>query len=98
MMDASVQISSLEELRRHVRHVLCGHENLFEDQFTLQESVLKRRGQVCGRQFALFGPRAVRLGAVWSADRNDLYFYDTRGERFLKERLTGKIAEAQEAA
>lgn len=98
MTDASVQISTLEELRCHVRQVLCGHENLMEDQFTLQESVLKRRGETCGRQFALFGPRAVRLGAVWAADRNDLYFYDARGERFHKERLTGKIAVDIEAA
>lgn len=98
MTDASVQISSLEELRRHIRQVLCGHENLMEDQFSLQESVLKRRGEICGRQFALFGPRAVRLGAVWAADRNDLYYYDARGERFHKERLTGKIPDAKDAA
>lgn len=98
MTDASVQISTLEELRSHVRQILCGHENLMEEQFTLQESVLKRRGQTCGRQFALFGPRAVRLGAVWAADRNDLYFYDARGERFLKERLTGKIVDSKDAA
>lgn len=97
-MDAPVQISSLEELRRHVRQVLCKHENLIEDQFTLQESVLRRRGRICGRQFVLFGPRAVRLGAVWAADRNDLYFYDARGERFRKERLAGKMADSQEAA
>ena len=55
---------------------------------------LVRRGECCGRQFTLFGPRSVRLGAVWAADRNDLYFYDARGERFRKERMAGPLGDA----
>lgn len=91
-------IRSLADLRRHVLNVLCERENLIVDQFTLQESSLMRRGENCGRQFTLFGPRSIRLGAVWAADRNDLYFYDACGERFHKERLSGEISTSSEAA
>jgi hypothetical protein len=94
MTDVPVQIESLSELRRHVLQVLCERENLIMDQFTLQESALVRRGENCGRQFTLYGPRSIRLGAVWAADRNDLYFYDARGERFRKERLGTEIQAA----
>ncbi len=94
MMNAQEPLRSLADLRRYVQQVLCERENLIVEQFTLQETVLSRRGQVCGRQFTLFGPRSVRLGAVWAADRNDLYFYDACGERFRKERLAGEFADA----
>ena len=90
-MDAPVSLHSLDELRQHVLRTLCAQENLIVEQFSLQETVLMRRGVCCGRQFALFGPRSVRLGAVWAADRNDLYYYDARGERYRKERITGSI-------
>jgi hypothetical protein len=33
----------------------------------------------------------VRLGAIWAADRNILYFYDARGERYLKLELKEPI-------
>ena len=98
MTDAPVRIQSLAELRTYVLQVLCAHENLIVEQFTLQEAVLMRRGCCCGRQFVLQGPRSVRLGAVWAGDRNDLYFYDARGERFRKERLPAEVALLNEAA
>ena len=90
-MDEPVQLQSLNDLRTYVLQTLCEHENLIVDQYRLQESVLVRRGTACGRQFILNGPRSVRLGAVWACDRNDLYFYDARGERFRKERLARMI-------
>jgi hypothetical protein len=98
MTGLPVQILSLADLRCFVLQVLCERENLIVDQFTLKESVLVRRGQSCGRQFVLQGPRAVRLGAVWAADRNDLYFYDACGARFRKERLSASLALLDEAA
>lgn len=94
MSDAPVQIVSPDELRDYVLRVLCEQENLIVEQHALKESALIRRGECCGRQFTLFGPRSVRLGAVWAADRNDLYFYDARGERFRKERVAGPLGDA----
>lgn len=98
MPDAPVPIQSLADLRDYVLHTLCAHENLIPEQFALQELMLTRRGAACGRQFILQGPRSVRLGAVWAEDRNDLYFYDARGERFRKERLSGPVTSINDAA
>uniref|UniRef100_A0A7C2P129 Uncharacterized protein n=1 Tax=Schlesneria paludicola TaxID=360056 RepID=A0A7C2P129_9PLAN len=92
-----VQVRSLCELRRHVHETLCRHENLVPEQFDLQEIPLTRLGERCGTQFVLRGPRNVRLGAVWAADQNQLYFYDARGERFRKEQLSGRPAETATA-
>jgi hypothetical protein len=93
-----VQVRTLADLRRHVHETLCRHENLLPEQFDLQEIPLTRLGERCGTQFVLRGPRNIRLGAVWAADRNQLYFYDARGERFRKEQLPGNPQEPTAAA
>ena len=85
-------VRSLVDLRSFVHQTLCEKENLLADQFTLAESPLRRRGAPCGIQFTLQGPRSVRLGAVWAADQNQVYFYDARGERYLKMRLPHRIS------
>ena len=33
----------------------------------------------------------MRLGAIWAADHNVIYFYDARGERYLKIKLNRRI-------
>ncbi|HUE14770.1 MAG TPA: hypothetical protein VMR25_11440 [Planctomycetaceae bacterium] len=53
---------------------------------------LTRRDELCGLQLCLRGPRNVRLGAIWVADRNLVYLYDARGERYAKLRLTNQLA------
>lgn len=98
MSDVPREIHSLHDLRSYILLTLCDHENLIPEQYRLQESKLIRRGTECGRQFTLHGPRSVRLGAVWASDRNDLFFYDARGERFRKERLSSEIASFSDAA
>jgi hypothetical protein len=84
-------VRSMQELRQYVHETLCGHENLVPEQFQLQEVPLTRLGERCGMQFLLRGPRNVRLGAVWASDRNQLFFYDARGERFRKEQIPGTV-------
>lgn len=88
MIDA---IRTLQDLRDYVHAILCRQENLVEEQFLLQEYALLRKGEACGLQFLLNGPRQVKLAAVWSQDRNQLYFYDARGERFRKESLPHSV-------
>ncbi|MDA0591340.1 MAG: hypothetical protein O2820_24745 [Planctomycetota bacterium] len=80
-------ISTISELRDFVHLTLCAKENLVEDQFQLRERDLTKLGKPCGLQFSVFGPRQVRLSAVWASDRNVLYFYDARGVRYLKVQL-----------
>lgn len=86
-MDGSSCVWTVDQLRHHVHDTLCRQENLVAQQFELQTIALTRLGVRCGLQFLLRGPRSVRLGAVWTADQNQVYFYNARGERFLKESL-----------
>lgn len=83
---------SVHDLRQLVREVLSEKENLVPDQFPLRQTALVRCGRPCGMQFELLGPRNVRLSAVWAADRNTVYFYDARGERFHKQQLSQPVA------
>ena len=91
-------IRSLEDLRAYVHKTLCEKESLLADQFRMTEMQLTRRGRSCGLQFSIHGPRAVRLGAIWASDQNQLYFYDAQGTRFLKLRLRQRLLPDSEAA
>lgn len=92
MVTGANSISTINQLREFVHLTLCAKENLVEDQFQLQERDLTKLGRPCGLQFTIFGPRQVRLSAVWASDRNVIYFYDTRGNRYLKVQLRHRIA------
>ena len=91
MPDAIEAIRSLNDLRNFIHQTLCDKENLLEDQFQMTEMQLSRRGRDCGLQFSLHGPRSVRLGAIWAADLNTIYFYDARGNRYQKLRLKHRL-------
>ncbi len=91
MSDATSEVQTMDTLRCYVHERLCRHENLVAEQFALEVTPLTRRGVLCGLQFLLRGPRSVRLGAVWASDRNLLYLYDARGERFHKEQLAARF-------
>lgn len=98
MIERLEAIRSLDDLRSIIHAALCEKENLVPEQFNIRETPLVSRGRQCGLQFCLHGPRSVRLGAIWAADQNVLYFYDARGQRFLKVRLRQRIfAEAPAA-
>ncbi len=91
MTERTDAIRSLSDLRGLVHGLLCEKENLVPDQFRMREMSLVVRGRQCGMQFCLKGPRSVRLGAIWAADKNMLYFYDARGERYMKLRLRQRV-------
>lgn len=84
-------VRSLSDLRTFIHRTLCEKENLLTDQFRMTEMPLTRRGRCCGLQFSLDGPRSVRLGAIWTADHNTVYFYDARGCRYRKIRLPHRL-------
>lgn len=88
------QIRNIDELRLFIREMLCAKENLVSEQFPINEIVLRRGEQSCGLQFLLFGPRSIRLGAIWAADHNVIYFYAANGERYLKVPLKHRLVEA----
>lgn len=87
------QIRNVEHLRRFIREMLCAKENLVSEQFPINEVVLRRGNESCGMQFMLFGPRSIRLGAIWATDHNVVYFYAANGERYLKVSLKHRISD-----
>ena len=91
-MDLLAAVRSLDDLRRYIHATLCSRENILAEQFGLTESQLIRNGQVCGRQFAVQGPRSLRLQAIWDEALNVVYFYDARGNRFQKVQLLERLA------
>ena len=97
-MDGSTCAWTVDDLSRYVHNTLCQHENLVAEQFAMQTIPLIRLGSRCGLQFLLRGPRSVRLGAVWTAEQNQVYFYNARGERFSKHPLEQPVAFEPEAA
>ncbi|VAX39262.1 hypothetical protein MNBD_PLANCTO02-2303 [hydrothermal vent metagenome] len=84
-------VNSIDDLRIFIHTTLCAKENLLAEQFEMTEMTLIKRGRYCGLQFSLQGPRSVRLGAIWAADQNVIYFYDARGERYQKIRLPRRV-------
>lgn len=91
MNDRVEAIQSLVDLKTFVHAALCEKENLVREQFQMREMTLTSRGRQCGMQFSLKGPRSVRLGAIWASDQNMLYFYDARGERYMKVKLRQRV-------
>ncbi len=81
------QISNVDALREFVNETLCEHYELKLDAFEMTERVLRRGGRPCGMYFCLHGPRAVKFTAIWETDRNQILFYGSTGERFLKTQL-----------
>ncbi|MEN0111875.1 MAG: hypothetical protein AAF805_14240 [Planctomycetota bacterium] len=93
MPDARSDASPLSDESRRVRDVvrdlLASRSRLAPHAVRLACTPLLRDGQACGLHFALAGPRAVLMTAIWDADRQTLWCYDSRGERFHRAKLAG---------
>ena len=87
-MDAVLCLPTLEELRDHVRAVLCGRDRLDPAQTPLRQSLIKRAGRPCGLFFQVQGPRQVKTYAVWAGEEGKILFYDSQGLRFAQTRLS----------
>jgi hypothetical protein len=83
-----VSLPTLDDLCRHVRDVLCRHDQLDPDQTPLSQSLITRGKRPCGLYFVLQGPRRVVTYAVWAGEENRILFYDSQGQRFAQTRLS----------
>ena len=92
------ELRSADDVRQFIHEKLCDKENLVLGQFTLTETPLLKRGDICGIQYQLNGLRSVKLGAVWACDTNVIYLYDATGERFEKLQLRQRIQLEHKAA
>jgi len=88
MEDIVASLPSLEQLRQHVRTVLCRHDQLDPEQTPLHQSLITQFGRPCGLFFEVQGPRMVRTHAVWAGEEGRILFYDTHGQRFAQTRLS----------
>jgi hypothetical protein len=84
MVKSLLQFRDVDELRDFVNETFCQHYQLKLGAFCMTERILRRAGKPCGVYFCLHGPRAVRFTAIWETDRNQILFYSSTGERFLK--------------
>jgi len=72
---------NFEAVREYVREELCQKNQLEKDAFQMSERVLTRNGKPCGFYFCIYGPRSVRLTAVWDLTKGSVFFYDSLGRR-----------------
>lgn len=72
---------ALESVREFVRDELCERNQLEKDAFQMSQRVLTQRGKPCAFYFCIYGPRSVRLTAVWDVRRRLIFFYDSLGRR-----------------
>lgn len=87
-MDPVACLPTLEELRRHIHQMLCGHDNLDPTQTPLFEGVITRKGRPCGLFFQIQGPRLLKTYALWAGEEGRILFYDSGGVRFAEIRLS----------
>jgi hypothetical protein len=76
-----VKDDNFEAVREFVRGELCESNQLELDAFQMSERVITRHGKACGFFFCIYGPRNVRLTAVWDLGKNTILFYDSLGRR-----------------
>jgi hypothetical protein len=81
------QIDSVQDIREFVNVTICKHNQLKVGAFRMTEKTLTRNGKPCGVYFCLHGPRATKFTAIWETEQNQVLFYGSRGERFLKTQL-----------
>lgn len=87
MQENSPAIRNLSELRQYVHRTLCDLNDFEFGAFEVVERMLVRCGAFCGIYFCLYGPRSVRLTAIWEMDGNTVLFYGATGERRKRMRL-----------
>jgi hypothetical protein len=87
-MDAVAVLPTVDELRRHVLHTLCTHDQLDPGQTPLYQALITRRGLPCGLFFQVQGPRLLKTYAVWTGEENRILYYDASGVRFGETRLS----------
>ena len=87
MLTRFQQIENISDLREYINTTICNYFQFQTGAFRLTERVLIRGDKPCGLFFCLHGPRATKFTAIWETDRNQILFYGSQGERFLKTQL-----------
>jgi hypothetical protein len=91
MQTSAMTVATLDELKAHVRNVLCLHDRLDARQIEMRQAWITRAGQRCGLWFQVTGPRQMRTYAIWSEAEQRILFYESKGERFAESKLGAGI-------
>jgi len=87
-MDSAIRsLRTVDELRDHVKKVLCEHDRIDPGQAELRQADIEQAGRRCGVFFEVRGPRLLRTHAVWATQESRVLFYESTGERFAETRL-----------
>ncbi len=81
---------NVDTIREFVREELCEKNQLEKDAFQMTERLLVRQGKPCGLFFCIYGPRSVRLTAVWDLHSGSIFFYDSLGRRAASHPIPGR--------
>lgn len=87
-MQDVIGLPTVDDLQKHVHHVLCANDNLEPTESPLLRSVILRKGKPCGLFFQVQGPRLLKAYAIWAGDEDRILFYNCKGERFAETRLS----------
>lgn len=86
----SLPHEKVDTIREFVREELCEKNQLEKDAFQMTERLLVRQGEPCGLFFCIYGPRSVRLTAVWDLQSGSIFFYDSLGRRAASHPIPGR--------
>lgn len=81
-------LPTFADLVHYVRATLCQRDNLDYDLTPFHQTPITRRNEVWGYAFHVEGPRMLRTSAVWSANDDQILFYNSAGERWQDVALT----------
>lgn len=87
MVTCYQHLDNLEDIRQYVYSTLCKHSQLELGAYQMTEMTLLRGHRPCGVYFCVYGPRKMKLTAIWDTERNQVLFYDSAGDRFQKTQL-----------
>ena len=57
----------------------------------MTKRLLRRSGRPCGIFYCIHGPRMVKLTAIWEAEKNQILFYGTTGEKVQQTKILDSI-------
>ncbi|MBC7352519.1 MAG: hypothetical protein H5U08_09190 [Thermogutta sp.] len=72
-----------EQVRQFVYQTLCETNQLEPGVFPMQESYFFRKGAPCATLFCVYGPRLMKVMAIWDLEKQDVLFYNAAGQRYL---------------
>jgi hypothetical protein len=87
MADSKNLARDLAQLKNYVYETLCKLNELELGAFEITERALVRRNETCGLHFCVYGPRNVKLTAIWEKDANTVLFFGSNGGRVQRTKL-----------